>query len=190
MKWIIRVNTRNKTITKEAVTKEQERLGGRLFIANLLNREVPPTCEPTGRYNKFIIALGLLADTNITTVGQLSIGGKSPLTGGVKESNVGGSVGKKLTSMGIKAIVIEDTPLKPTCYVLVIRADQSELVEISELQGKLVEESVQIIRGKFGQKVGIVCNGPAGEMMMYGAGVACTDHTDLQTRYAGVCVKF
>ena len=31
MKSIIRVNTRNRTITKEAVTKEQERWGGRLF---------------------------------------------------------------------------------------------------------------------------------------------------------------
>ena len=70
------------------------------MIANLLNREVPPTCEPTGRYNKLLIALGLLSDTNVTTAGQLSIGGKSPLTGGVKESNVGGFFGKRLARTG------------------------------------------------------------------------------------------
>lgn len=185
MKSIIRVNTRNMTITKEAVTKEQERWGGRLLIANLLNREVPPTCEPTGRHNKLIIALGLLSDTNVTTVGQLSIGGKSPLTGGVKESNVGGFVGKRLAKLGVKAIIIEDTLPKSACYVLVIRAGQSELVEMPELQGKLVNEAIHIIRGKFGRNIGILCNGPAGEMMMYGAGIACMDDADVQMRYAG-----
>jgi aldehyde:ferredoxin oxidoreductase len=185
MKWIVRVNTRTKTVIKEAVTKEQERWGGRLLIANILNREVPPTCEPTGRYNKLIITLGLLSDTNISTVGQLSIGGKSPLTGGVKESNVGGTVGKKMARMGIKAIIIEDTPQQAACYVLVVSANKIELIDFPELKGKWVNESVQMIQNKFGQKVGILCNGPAGEMMMYGAGIACKDHTDVQVRYAG-----
>lgn len=185
MKWIVRVNTRTKTATKEKVTEEQIHWGGRLFIANILKREVPPTCEPTGRYNKLIIALGLLADTNISTVGQLSIGGKSPLTGGVKESNVGGAVGKKMARMGIKSIIIEDTPVTETCSVLVVGADKIELAEFPELKGKWVTESIQMIRSRFGQKVGILCNGPAGEMMMYGAGIACMDHTDVQMRYAG-----
>ena len=38
---------------------------------------------------------------------------------------------------------------------------------------------------KFGRKIGILCNGPAGEMMMYGAGIACMDDADVQMRYAG-----
>jgi aldehyde:ferredoxin oxidoreductase len=185
MKWIVRVNTRTRKIVKEEVTKEQVRWGGRLLIAHLLNREVPPTCEPTGRYNKLILALGLLGDTNISTVGQLSIGGKSPLTGGVKESNVGGFAGKRMARLGIKAIIIEDTPQQETCSVLVVSAGKIELVEFPELKGKLVIDSIQMIRSKFGQKIGIICNGPAGEMMMYGAGIACMDDVDVQMRYAG-----
>lgn len=185
MKSIMRVNTRSRTITREAVTREQERWGGRLFIANLLNREVPPTCEPTGRRNKLIIALGLLSDTHVTTTGQLSIGGKSPLTGGVKESNVGGHFGKRLAKLGIKAVVIEDTPAQPACDVLIIRAAGAELVAMPELQGKLVNDAIGVVRGKFGRNVGILCDGPAGEMMMYGAGIACMDDADVQMRYAG-----
>ncbi len=185
MKTIIRVNTRARTISSEAATREQERWGGRSFIANLLNREVPPTCEPTGRHNKLIIAMGLLADTNVTTVGQTSIGGKSPLTGGVKESNTGGFFGKRLARLGIKAVVIEDVPAESFCSVLTIRANGAELVEVPELRGKLVGEAIPIIRARFGRNIGILCIGPAGEMMMYGAGIACMDDADVQMRYAG-----
>lgn len=185
MKSIMRVNTRTRTIVREAVTQEQEHWGGRLFIAKLLNREAPPTCEPTGRHNKLIIALGLLSDTNITTTGQLSIGGKSPLTGGVKESNVGGGFGKRLAKLGLKAVVIEDTPAEPACDVLVIRPAQAELIALPELRGKLVHEAIPLIRGRFGRNVGVLCNGPAGEMMMYGAGIACMDDADVQMRFAG-----
>ena len=92
---------------------------------------------------------------------------------------------KDWPELGIKAIVIEDTPAKSACDVLVIRAGQSELLEMPELQGKLVNEAIHLIRGKFGRKIGILCNGPAGEMMMYGAGIACMDDADVQMRYAG-----
>ena len=82
MNTVIRVNTRSRTVTSHPVTTEETRWGGRSLVAHLLLREVPPTCEPTGRRNKLILASGLLADTGVTTTGQLSIGGKSPLTGG------------------------------------------------------------------------------------------------------------
>src|SRR5690554_1816535 len=104
MKRIIRVNARTGKITEQVATPEERRIGGRHFIAHTLNTEVPPTCEPLGRNNKFIISLGLFADTGMSTTGKISIGGKSPLTGGVKESNTGGFVGRRIINLGIKAI--------------------------------------------------------------------------------------
>jgi len=184
MKWIIRVNMRNEKIDKYTVTEEEKHWGGRLLIAKLLLREVPPTCEPLGRYNKLIFSSGLIADTAITTTGQISIGGKSPLTGGVKESNVGGSAGKKLAKLGIRALVIEDTPKNLSTKVLVLAANKMELINAPELKGKRVDETVDIIRKKFGLNVGIICIGPAGEMKLYGSGIAVTDEKDIQIRYA------
>ena len=110
MKWIMRVNMRNRKIEKCKVTAEEEHWGGRLLISKLLLREVPPTCEPLGCYNKLIFSSGLIADTAITTTGQLSIGGKSPLTGGIKEANVGGPAAQQLDRLGIRAIVVEGVP--------------------------------------------------------------------------------
>jgi len=184
MKWIIKVNMRDEKIEKVMATEEKRHWGGRLLIAKLLLREVPPTCEPLGRYNKLIFSSGLIADTAITTAGQLSIGGKSPLTGGVKESNVGGSAGKKLAKLGIRALVIEDTPKNLSTKILVLAANNIELINAPELKGKMVDETIDIIRKKFGLNVGIICIGPAGEMKLYGSGIAVTDEKDIQIRYA------
>ena len=184
MKWIIRVNMRNGKIDKCTATEEEKHWGGRSLIAKLLLREVPPTCEPLGRYNKLIFSSGLIADTAITTTGQISIGGKSPLTGGVKESNVGGSTGKKLAKLGIRALIIEDTPKNLSTKVLVLTAKKIELINAPELKGKRVDETIDTIRKKFGLNVGIICIGPAGEMKLYGSGIAVTDEKDIQIRYA------
>jgi len=184
MKWIIRVNMRNGKTDKCTATEEEKHWGGRLLIAKLLLREVPPTCQPLGRYNKLIFSSGLIADTAITTTGQISIGGKSPLTGGVKESNVGGSAGKKLAKLGIRALIIEDTPKNLSTKVLILAANKIELINAPELKGKMVDETIDIIRKKFGLKVGIICIGPAGEMKLYGSGIAVTDEKDIQIRYA------
>ncbi len=184
MNAVIRVNTRTRKVTSHPVTGEEARWGGRSFIAHLLLREVPPTCEPTGRRNKLIVASGLLADTGVTTTGQLSIGGKSPLTGGVKEANTGGTAGKRLARLGIRALVIEDTPAAPATDVVVIGARESRLEPAPELKGKLVDETVSALRAKYGQSVGILCVGPAGEMMMYGAGIASPGSGAAQIRYA------
>ena len=185
MNTIIRVNTRNRQVVVQEATAEEMKWGGRSLIAHVLLREVPPTCEPTGRRNKLIFASGLLADTNVTTTGQTSIGGKSPLTGGVKESNTGGFAGKRLARLGVRGLIIEEIPEAPTTDVLVIAARDSRLEPAPELAGKLVDETVSALRAKFGKKVGIFCIGPAGEMMMYGAGIASPDNNDVQIRYAG-----
>ena len=110
MEWIIRVNTKTGKITKVKASQEEMHWGGRLLISKVLLREVPPTADPLGRLNKLIIAPGLLGDTVVTTTGKFSVGGKSPLTHGVKESDVGGEAGKKIARLGIKAVVLEEIP--------------------------------------------------------------------------------
>jgi aldehyde:ferredoxin oxidoreductase len=184
MEWIIRVNTRTGKITKEKASQEEMGWGGRLLISKFLMREVPPTCDPLGRFNKFIVAPGLLGDTLVTTTGKFSVGGKSPLTQGVKESDVGGEAGKKIARLGIKALVLEDIPEKVGTKVLEISANQVTLSEVPELKGRHVSETIQVLRKCFGNQVGIICIGPAGEMKMAGAGVAVSDANDIQIRYA------
>lgn len=185
MKRIIRVNARTGNITEQQATQELRRIGGRHFIAHILNTEVPPACEALGRHNKFILSMGLFSDTGMSTTGRLSIGGKSPLTKGVKESSTGGSAGKRIINLGIKSIIIEDLPDKDVTRVLYISRHKMELIEMPELKHKLVSETFSRLYEKFGQKVGLICIGPAGEMKMHAAGVATIDTSGIQIRYAG-----
>ncbi len=184
MKWMIRVNARTGKILKQEASQEEMRWGGRFLISKILLREVSPTCDPLGRLNKLIIAPGLLGDTMVTTTGKFSIGGKSPLTNGVKESDVGGEAGKKIARLGIKALVLEDLPEDAGTKVLTITANQLTLSDAPELKGKPVSETIQSLRKQFGSQAGIICVGPAGEMKMAGAGVAVSDANDIQVRYA------
>jgi aldehyde:ferredoxin oxidoreductase len=184
MKWIIRVNTRTGKIAKQEATSEELRWGGRLLVAKLLLREVPPTCDPLGRRNKLIITPGLLGDTPVTTAGRFSVGGKSPLTGGAKESNVGGEAGRQLARLGIKALVLEDLPDTPHTDVLSITANAVTVSAMPELKGKWVTETFQALRNRFGANAAIMCVGPAGEMKLLSASVAATDAQDIQLRMA------
>src|SRR4030043_1026975 len=171
MEWIVRVNTKTGEITKQEASPEEMHWGGRLLISKFLLREVPPACDPLGRYNKLIICPGLLGDTVVTTTGKFSVGGKSPLTHGVKESDVGGEAGKKIARLGLKAVVLEDIPEKSAPRVLTITSKELRLSEFPELRGMFVSETIRLLRDKFGREVGIICIGPAGELKMVGAGV-------------------
>jgi aldehyde:ferredoxin oxidoreductase len=184
MEWIVRVNTKTGKIVKEKASQEEMRWGGRLLISKFLLREVPPTCDPLGRYNKLIVAPGLLGDSSITTTGKFSVGGKSPLTRGVKESDVGGEAGRKIAALGIKALVLEELPDAPMTVVLKVALDRIELIEMPELKNRLVSETIRILRERFGKQAGFICIGPAGEMKMGGAGVAVSGPQDIQVRYA------
>jgi len=185
MRTIVRVDTRTGAVKTELASDELNRICGREFIATVLNEEVEPTCEALGRKNKLIISQGWFSDTNLSTTGKISIGGKSPLTGGVKESNSGGYFGKRLSRLGIKAIILEDKPPKTSSVkTLYVSGEEIRLVETPELALKRIPETITFLREKFGNDIGILCIGPAGEYKMHGAGIASPDDRDIQIRYA------
>src|SRR5512136_1959809 len=107
---IIRVNMTTLATRVEPVPAEWTGLGGRGLTSTIVAKEVPPTCEPLGKYNKLVFAPGLLAATACANSGRLSAGFKSPLTGTIKESNAGGTAEQKLQKLGIKALIIEGKP--------------------------------------------------------------------------------
>jgi len=182
---ILRVNTRTGQIHATTCSEAQQHWGGRSYIAHHLLAEVDPVCEPLGRKNCLIVASGLLADTAVTTAGRLSLGGKSPLTGGVKEANVGGEAGRKMARLGLKAVVLEDAPEKPGPRILLVGQNGAELLDAPELGGKETSPTLAALRQRFGERIGALCIGPAGEMRLPAAAVATTDSSGVQLRVAG-----
>ncbi len=107
---ILRVDMKNEKVTLEDPEEGWEYLGGSALLAKIMNQEVPPTADPLGPENLFIVAGGPLAGTGAPQLGRISVGAKSPLTLGIKEANSGGPAAQFLDRLGIRAIVVQDAP--------------------------------------------------------------------------------
>ncbi len=179
-----RVSVRTRTLTREAVPSSWERLGGRGLVARILVDEVPGTCEPLGPMNKLIFAPGLLVGHMLSSIDRISIGGKSPLTGGVKEANAGGTTGLQIACMGIKALIIEDWREGPGWSVLYLSSAGARFDPADELAGMGSYETAEKLIERYGKKVAISLIGPAGEMKMVSAGICNLDKDGVPSRLA------
>ncbi len=150
----------------------------------ILLDEVDPACEPLGIFNKVILAPGLLADVGASSAGRASIGGKSPLTGGIKESNTGGVLGGMLARLGLKALIIQDKAQPHRWFVVHVSDSGAQLVPGDELASLGTYETAARLRDKYGAHVGVVAIGPAGAMRLTGAGIASTDQEGKPGRFA------
>jgi aldehyde:ferredoxin oxidoreductase len=185
MKKILRVDMTSRKTALEDVPEEYSKLGGRGLTSTIIGKEVPPECAPLGAYNKLVIAPGLFAGTGSPCSGRLSIGGKSPLTGGIKESNVGGLAAPKIARLGIAAIVIEGQPEGDGMYLLKVSKDGCSVEEAADLAGLGNYAACEQIHKKHGDKVAIISIGQAGEMLLAGSSVAVADMEGLPNRHAG-----
>lgn len=160
-------------------------LGGRAMTSAIVAKEVPPLCHPLGAENKLVIAPGLLSGTIAAMSGRLSIGCKSPLTGGIKESNAGGQPAQVLARLGYAAIVLEGKPADDTLYKIVINKDGVSIAADNSLKMKPNYDLVEKMKQEFGEKICCISIGPAGEMKMNVASIACTDMELRPTRHCG-----
>lgn len=184
MRKILRADMSSLKVVTEDIPKGYEKLGGRGLTSTIVCGEVSPTCHPLGKFNKLVIAPGVLSGTNLANSGRLSVGCKSPLTAGIKESNVGGNAPAKLGRLGIGAIVIEGLLQNKGLYILRITKSGAELISGEEYQGLKNYELVSQLQAKYGKKIGVLSIGPVGEMKLSTATIACTDVDGVPCRHA------
>jgi aldehyde:ferredoxin oxidoreductase len=160
-------------------------LGGRAMTTAIVAGEVPPLCHPIGAENKLVIAPGLLSGTTAAVSGRLSVGCKSPLTGGIKESNAGGQGAQVLARLGYAAIVLEGKPASDVPHKIIINKDGVEILPDPSLQYLGNYDLVEKLKNEYGEKVTVISIGPAGERKMGSATIAVTDMEQRPTRHAG-----
>lgn len=182
---ILRVNMTDLSVKSEDVPKDYQGLGGRGLTSAIVSQEVEPTCSPIGPNNKIVFAPGLLGGTTCANSGRTSVGGKSPLTGTIKETNSGGQAGGYLARLGIAAVVIEGLPHGGKLYKLLIEKDNYKLSPADDLKGFGNYATVDKLKNEFGDKVGFISIGQAGEWKLGAASVALTDMEVRPTRHAG-----
>jgi aldehyde:ferredoxin oxidoreductase len=160
-------------------------LGGRAMTSAVVSKEVPPECHPLSAANKLVIAPGLLSGTAAAMSGRISVGCKSPLTGGIKEANAGGQPAQVLARLGYAAIILEGSPKGSDLYKVFINKDGVKITKDNSLKMLGNYDLVEKMKAEFGDKIACMSIGPAGEMKLAASSIACTDMELRPTRHAG-----
>jgi aldehyde:ferredoxin oxidoreductase len=175
------LQTRN--VTKESVPSKWLSLGGRSLTSRLINEKLPPTCNPLGPENFLVLATGALSASGASSSDRLSVGAKSPLTGGIKESNAGGRAGQVLARLGIRCVTFNG--IASTWLVAHISKDGIRFEAADELVGLEVYETTARLRQRYGKNAAILSIGPAGEMRLAAANIGVGDQEGIPARHAG-----
>ena len=160
-------------------------LGGRGMTSMIVADEVDPLCHPLSAANKLVFAPGLLAGTAASTSGRLSVGCKSPLTGGIKEANAGGQAGMALGRLGYAAAIIEGQPAGDDLWKILINKDGVSFSVDNSCRGLGNYDTVDKLSKIHGDKCAYMTIGQAGELKLGAASIACTDRELHPTRHMG-----
>ncbi|THB65522.1 MAG: aldehyde ferredoxin oxidoreductase [Desulfovibrio sp.] len=160
-------------------------LGGRALTSAIINKEVPADCHALGPENKLVIAPGLLSGTTAAMSGRLSVGCKSPLTGGIKEANSGGQASQVLAKLGIAAIVLEGEAQGDDLYKVLVGKDGVKVETDNSLKGLTNYQLMDKFLPEYETKGSMISIGTAGEMRMANSTVCVTDIEGRPTRHAG-----
>ncbi len=171
-------------LTEEPVG-EYAGLGGRAMTSSIVAGEVPPTCHPLSADNKLVIAPGILSGSAAAMSGRISVGCKSPLTGGIKESNSGGQGAQVLARLGYAAIVLEGKPADDNLYRVFINKDGAQIMVDNSLKMLGNYAVVEKMKAAYGDKIATISIGQAGEMKLANSSVAFSDMELRPTRHAG-----
>jgi len=111
---LARANLSTGEVTYEKIGEEilHDFLGGRGLGLRLLVDEIDPDIDPLEE-NVLVFTAGPLTGTSVPTSGRFSVSSKSPLTGTIADSNVGGSFGSEFKKTGLDALIVEGTSEEP-----------------------------------------------------------------------------
>jgi aldehyde:ferredoxin oxidoreductase len=190
--WILRLNMTDRTSRLEPVPEAYQLLGGRGLTSTIVCDEVPPLAHPLGPNNKLVFAPGIITGTRAATSARVSVGAKSPLTGGIKESNAGSSWAQSLPEMQIKALIVEGQPAEKGQYWMAYinwdaqaKHPKVEFIPANEYVGQDLYETFPKLYQRFGKDIMVAGCGNAAEYGYGNSGVAFNDLLRRPTRYSG-----
>ena len=156
-------------------------LGGQGFAVEIVYHGVPKGADALSPENVLAMAGGVFDGYPVPTGGKTVFASKSPATGGLAESVMGGSIGAELRHAGYDALEIVGKADGPS--YLFIEDGKVEVNDASDLWGKDTREVPEMLKKKHGWDVKVACIGVGGEKL---SKMACIDCDDRQAGRAGL----
>ncbi len=125
-------------------------LGGAGFVGYYLLKEMKPGVDPLSPDNLLVFALGPMTGVPVPGASRNCIGAKSPLSGGIAKSEVGGFFGAELKKAGYDSLVVQGKAEAPV--YLWLHEGQVEIKDARSLWGKTVLETQDLLEKELGQR--------------------------------------
>jgi aldehyde:ferredoxin oxidoreductase len=155
-------------LTKGEITVEEpdeasyrKYLGGSAMGMHYILRDMPKNADPVGPENVLTLMAGVTTGAPISGQSRLNANAKSPISGGIGDSQSGGFFPAELKFAGFDGIVIKGKSPKPV-YLAIVEG-KAELRDATHLMGKKTGEVDDILHTEVDKKAEILQHGPAAE---------------------------
>ena len=136
-------------------------LGGSAMGMYYILRDMPKGADPVGPENVLTLMAGVTTGAPISGQSRLNANAKSPISGGIGDSQSGGFFPAELKFAGFDGIVIKGKSSKPV-YLAIVEG-KAELRDAAHLMGKKTGEVDDILHAEVDKKAEILQHGPAAE---------------------------
>ena len=181
MRKYLHINLNDQSIESEELDGEAVVRAGRYFIAKTLVDGGYAAVDPLSPENPLIFSAGPFAGSNFSNANRISVGCKSPMTGGIKESNGGGTFAFALGQLEIAGFTL----LGASDDWVVIRITKDNGISFEDAtpyMGKSNFEAARMLHEKYGDKVSLGLCGPVGEYLGLVSGIAFSDNENRPVR--------
>ncbi|MCB2101268.1 MAG: hypothetical protein KDE22_10390 [Rhodobacterales bacterium] len=183
MRTHLHIDLAQRAVTEETVEGVEIARGGRYRIARMLTDMDVAGVDPLSPANPLIFANGPFAGTNFSNGNRMSVGCKSPLTGGIKEANTGGTFGFALGQLQICGLTLYGA--SDDWIIIRIPKEGPVTFEPADaFMGMGNFETAARLHEAYGDKVSIALCGPVGEYQGLLAGIAFSDPENRPARLA------
>ncbi len=171
------------TASRRELTGEDVIRAGRYLIARTLLAMGVARVDPLSPANPLIFSAGPFAGTSFSNANRTSVGCKSPLTGGIKEANGGGTFAYALGQLRIAGLTLHGAATEWT--VLHFRRDGSLGFDDGRpYLGRGNVEAARLLTERYGRKISYALCGPVGEYQGLIAGITFPDKDGRPSRLA------
>jgi len=160
---LLRINLSTSKYQTEDIAQDllKRFLGGANLALHYLLTEMESGVDPFGEKNKLIFVAGLGAGIKAPGLDMHMVLAKSPLTGGIGESQSTGWWGSRLKKAGWDLVIIEGKALHPT--LLILDDGRVTLQDATTIWGRDTYTTQSKLNSELGEDFSIAQIGPAGE---------------------------
>ena len=183
MRKYLQIDLKTRAVSSEEISGEAAAKVGRYLIAKTLVEQKVATVDPLGPDNPLIFSAGPFSGTTFSNANRISVGCKSPLTGGIKEANGGGTFAYAMGRINVSGFTLNGQ----SDEWVVLHFDkkgEATFVDAAPYMGKDNYVVAKMLHEKYGKRISLALCGPVGEYHGLLAGIAFSDQDNRPSRLA------